>query len=183
VRCFVCGATDHWEDAQYCYDCGASLANRCINVDCAKDTLPAHYRFCPACGEASSYLRLGVLAPRTAAADDGGNGAATVAQEAPEEAEGGQTADRSEAAGSDEAEMGPPAALASEATSWPTGGEGAPEPAPATESAEAPAEPALEAEPAGDAPVEADEGEAEAPPIEASPEGEAPTGEAEGEAS
>lgn len=73
IRCIHCDFSEHVEAAVYCQQCGTLLQNYCENPQCSvrvdddEDVeLPQEALFCPYCGEATMFNRLGILAPQNA---------------------------------------------------------------------------------------------------------------------
>lgn len=63
LTCVNCGFSEHIEDAEFCQNCGISLRNFCKNNDCEANSvpdveyssLPWNAKYCPYCGEETSY--------------------------------------------------------------------------------------------------------------------------------
>lgn len=61
VNCFECGAKPTVSDAEFCSNCGASMAaNSC--VDCEEE-LGANDCYCYSCGGKSTYYESGKIKP------------------------------------------------------------------------------------------------------------------------
>ena len=66
MKCANCGFEKHIDDSFYCQECGASLENFCTNDMCDYNTnddepfqVPSTAKFCPICGEVTTFKKLG----------------------------------------------------------------------------------------------------------------------------
>ncbi|WP_243109663.1 double zinc ribbon domain-containing protein [Clostridium perfringens] len=65
MKCPNCGHEEHIDDAIYCQECGTYLVNICENDNCEFSDkgdlyeLPFSAKYCPNCGEKSSFNSLG----------------------------------------------------------------------------------------------------------------------------
>lgn len=64
-QCPNCDNEETDIEGDYCQICGNSLVNRCINDDCPScqhnDVLPSNARYCPICGNRSSFYNKNML--------------------------------------------------------------------------------------------------------------------------
>ena len=60
--CPICENEETYFEGDYCQICGNSLVNYCRNFNCTHvDPLPSNARYCPFCGEESSFYTTGIL--------------------------------------------------------------------------------------------------------------------------
>ena len=64
-QCPTCDNEETDIEGDYCQICGKSLVNRCVNNDCPSyqhnDVLPSNARYCPICGNRSSFYNKNML--------------------------------------------------------------------------------------------------------------------------
>ena len=61
-ECPICHNEETGIDGSYCQICGKQLINICVNMECTGDeSLPCNARYCPTCGQQSSFLKNGLL--------------------------------------------------------------------------------------------------------------------------
>ena len=65
IECPVCHNTETFISGSYCQICGTQLQNFCTNSNfdyqCPVGMLPVNARYCPECGEPSSFYKNGIL--------------------------------------------------------------------------------------------------------------------------
>lgn len=62
-ECPNCSNEDTDVIGDFCQICGKNLVNKCVNEDCKNidKVLPSNARYCPICGEGSSFYRDNLL--------------------------------------------------------------------------------------------------------------------------
>ena len=61
-ECPVCHNEDTNIDGNYCQICGSYIINKCPNQNCDNyDVLPSNARYCPICGESSTFYNANIL--------------------------------------------------------------------------------------------------------------------------
>lgn len=60
-ECPVCQNEETDMDGEYCIICGIPLVNLCSNEDCSHQPLPSNARYCPICGDKTTFYRRGIL--------------------------------------------------------------------------------------------------------------------------
>lgn len=61
-ECPKCKNEETEINGTYCQICGGSLVNTCLNQNCSNiDVLPSNARYCPICGEKSSFYKDGII--------------------------------------------------------------------------------------------------------------------------
>ena len=60
-ECPNCGNEETNIEGDFCQICGQKIINHCSNYDCTNDVLPSNARYCPVCGDRSTFYNLGYL--------------------------------------------------------------------------------------------------------------------------
>lgn len=61
LECPRCKNEETNLEGDYCQICGRSIVNYCSSDDCSKNPLPSNARYCPICGNHSTFYDLGFL--------------------------------------------------------------------------------------------------------------------------